>query len=106
MHGFAGRAVELGVRDTAARTHALQLARADLRAGSQAVFVFERPLKDPRQNFHVAVSVLAETLPRRDAVFVDDAQGTEPHVVRIVIVPERERMTRLKPTKVGESAIL
>src|SRR5256885_1271243 len=73
MHGFAGGAVELGVCDTRARTHALQLAGADLCAGSQAVFVFERPLEDPRQNFHVAVRVLAESLPRRDAVFVDDA---------------------------------
>jgi len=44
-----------------------------LRTGSQAVFVFERPLKDPRQNFHIAVSVLAESLPRRDAIFVDYA---------------------------------
>jgi hypothetical protein len=61
------------VSDTGTRTHALQLARADLRAGSQAVFVFQRPLKDPRENFHIAVRVLAESLPRRDAVFVDDA---------------------------------
>jgi hypothetical protein len=41
----------------------------------------------------------------RDDVLVDDAQGTETHVLRVVILPEAERMPSLQPAMVGVAAL-
>jgi len=48
----------------------------------------------------VAMAVSAETLPRLDAVLVDDAQRPEAHVFRVVIVAERERVAAVEPPEV------
>ena len=41
----------------------------------------------------------------RDPVFINHQQRTESHLVRIVIVAERERVLRLQPAMVGTAAV-
>ena len=48
-------------------------------------------------DLHVAVTVGAEAHPRLHAVLVDHAQRAEAHVVRVVIVGEREAVKRVEP---------
>jgi hypothetical protein len=68
--------------------------------------VLERPFEDVREDLHVGVAVRAEALPRLDAVFVDDAQRAEAHVLRVVEVGERERVEALEPAVGGVSAVV
>src|SRR5262245_21539043 len=73
--------VELAVLDPRARGHALHVARADHRAGAEAVAVGERAVEHDRHDLHVAVAVPAEAGARLHAIFVDHAQRAEAHVL-------------------------
>ena len=99
------RGVLLAVRDAGARRHALDLARPDDGAGAHAVRVRELAVEDVRENFHVAVTVLAEAVSGRHAVLVDHAEAAKAHVRGVVVVGEREGVEALEPTVIGVAAI-
>ena len=65
----------------------------------------QRAFEHVADDFHVAMAVGAETGARRDAVFVDDAQVPEPHVVAVQVVREREAVVALEPAVIGVAAL-
>ena len=88
------------------RRNALDLAGADDRAGASAVLVLERPFQHVGDDLHVPMPVGVEAVARRDAVIVDHAQRPEAHIVGVEVLPERERVTAVKPAEIGMPAIL
>ena len=87
------------------RTHDLNLAGLYLCMITHAVAVLDGALQHVTEDFHVAVTMRREAFAGRDDVLVDDTQGTETHVLRIVILPEAERMPGLEPAMVGVAAL-
>ncbi len=59
---------------------------------------------DIGDNLHVAMPVLGEPGSRLDDVVVDHPQRTEPHVLGIVVLRERERVAAIEPAVIGVSA--
>ena len=88
MHALSRRGIELAVAHTGARAHALHVAWTDGRAVAHAVLVLERAFQHIGDDFHVAVAVRAEALPRLDLVVVDHPQRAEPHLARILVIGE------------------
>src|SRR5262249_49804808 len=98
--------VELAVLDARPRRHALHVAGPDHRAGAEAVLVLERSLEHVRQDLHVAVAVRAEAGARLHAVVVDHTQRAEAHVLRVVVVPEREGVAAVEPAELRAAALV
>ncbi len=94
------------MRDAPARAHELNLAGLELPPVAHAVLVLQRAFQHVAEDLHVAVRMRAEALPRRDPVVVDDAQGAEAHVRRIVVVREGEGVMRVEPAVVGVAAFI
>ena len=67
--------------------------------------MLERALEHVGDDLHVAVRVRAEAAAGRDAVVVDDAQRAEPHVRRVVVVAEGERVPAVEPTDARAPAL-
>src|SRR5207244_4310972 len=86
VHRLALRGIELAVRDTSARGHALHVAGSNYRTVAHAVAMFERAFENVRDDFHVTVRVHGKSLAGGDAVFVDNAQAAEMHLSGIVIL--------------------
>ena len=74
--------------DASARAHALPVARADHRSGAEAILVLQRSLENIGDDFHVAMGMRGKTVARQHPVFIDDPQGPESHVLRVVIIRE------------------
>src|SRR5262245_13823186 len=106
MHWLRCGRVELTVANAGAGAHTLQVSRSDARTVAKAVLVLEASFQDDRDDFHVAMTMHAKALPRCDAVVVDHAQGTEAHVVRVVIVAERKRVPGVQPAMIKMAAFL
>src|SRR2546423_712939 len=91
--------------DAGAGAHLLPLARAEDRAVAHAVAVLRRAGQHVGQDFHVGVAVQAEAPARPDAVLVDDPQGPETLVRRVVIIGEGKRVVGVEPTVVEMAAL-
>src|SRR6185503_19003261 len=89
----------------AAGAHALHVARDDGRAVAHRILVAERALEHVADDLHVTVAVRAEARARLHAILVDDAQRTEPHVLRVVVIREGEAVVRVEPAVVGVAAL-
>jgi hypothetical protein len=63
--------------------------------------VREAALEHVADDLHVAVAVGAEARAGLHAVLVDDAQRTEAHVRRVVVVGEGEAVERVEPAVPG-----
>jgi hypothetical protein len=63
-------------------------------------------VRNIRDNLHLAVRVRGKTAARRNAVFIDDSEFTEAHVLWIIVVAEGARMTAVKPTEFRRSALI
>ena len=61
----------------------------------------ERPLEHPRDDLHVAMRMRLESRPGLDPIVVADQQQSEVSVLRVVVMPKRERVVRVEPTPVG-----
>jgi len=81
------------------------LAGFDLRVVPHAVAVLDGPFQDVAEDFHIPMAMRGEATTGGDDVLVDDAQGTEAHVLRVVIVREAERMPGLEPAMVGVATL-
>ena len=68
--------------------------------------MLERAFQYIGDDLHVAVRVRRKSRAGRDAIVIDDPQGTEPHVVGVVVVPEREGVAALEPAQFGLPAVL
>src|SRR5262249_6916030 len=93
------------VGDAGSGAHALELAGPDHRASTHAVAMGQFALEHIGDDFHVPMRVGAEPLPTLDAILVDHTQRPEPHLPRIIVVGERERVPAVEPTVVGVSTI-
>src|SRR5436305_6703449 len=104
MDGIRLGSIAFTVAEAAAGAHALPVARADDRASAEGILVLDGALEDVGDDLHVAMRVRRETLATGDAVLVDDAQGTEAHVVAVVIFAERKRVISIEPAEVEVAA--
>ena len=92
--------------NAAACGHALAIARQNHRPRSQAVFVFQFPLENVGDNFHVAMRMRGKTIVGRDPILVNHAQRTEAHPLGIPVIVEAESMVSLEPAVIAAAAIL
>src|SRR5207253_9645175 len=106
MNGLGFRSIEFAVRDSGAGAHPLGFAGANDGTGADAVFVFERPLENVRDDLHVSMGMPGKSLSRSDAVFIDDAQRAESHVVGVVVGIKRKRVVRVQPAMIGMAALV
>src|SRR5271155_437484 len=104
MKRIALRGVVLAVRDARAGAHSLYVAGSDDRSRAHGVAMLQRSFEHVRDDLHVPMRMRSETLTRFYPVFVDDAERPEPHVARVVVVGERESVTRVEPPVIGASA--
>ena len=89
------RAIEAGFKLEAlahprAQRRPLHGARRQHTAVTLAVAVLERPLHHVRYAFDIAVRVHGPGDARAKGIVVEHAQGTEPHVLGVVVLVERE----------------
>ncbi len=92
-----------------AGAHPLHIAGPDDRcrgALTDAVLVRELAIENIGDDFHVAMAMCPKSRARRNPVFVDHAQGSEAHVIRIPIVGKRETVKRLQPAVIGIAAFV
>ena len=50
--------------------------------------------------------VSVKTARRCHPVFVDDSQGTKPHIALIVVLTKRKSVMAIEPTEVGDTTFL
>src|SRR5579872_5347996 len=104
MRGLVGRGVELGMDDASAGAHTLDLAGTNDAAAADGIPMLERAVDEIGYDFHVAMAVRLKAAAARYPVLVDDAQRSETHMLRIVIVAKREGMARIEPVDLGSAA--
>src|ERR1700674_482055 len=94
------------MRDSAARAHALHVARLDDRSIAHAILVRKRPLQHITDNFHVLVTVRAEALPWLNAILVEHPQTSEVHVFGVEIAGEGKGMEAVQPAVVSVATLI
>ena len=99
MHRLRLGRIELAVQDARAGAHALHLAGPDHRAVAEAILVLEGSLENIGDDFHVLVAMAGKPGTRNDAVLVNDPQTPEAHVRRVLIMPERESVAAVQPSR-------
>src|SRR6266516_4113600 len=105
MNRLVGGRIFFAVRDAGAGRHSLPIAGPYHRAVTHTVFVFQRALQDVGDDFHVAVGMGGEAVTGLHSVLVDDAQAAKPHMRRVVVTIERERVISVEPTKIKVAAL-
>src|SRR5262249_16750833 len=105
VHRLIGRVVVLAMPDPRARRHALHVARADHRAGADAVPGLDAALQAVGHDFHIRMAMSGERAAWPQAIFVDHAQGAEAHMLRVVIVAEGKAVPAVEPAEVGDAAL-
>src|SRR5450432_417844 len=88
VHAFLVRVVEFRMCDACAGRHALHLAGDDNGARADTVLVLQGALQYPRQNFHIAVTVLPKAAPGLNSILVDDTQWPIAHEFVVLVVAE------------------
>src|SRR3954469_21017394 len=88
------------MEDARAGTHSLHLAGPDRRAVPHAVLMRERTFQNVSDDLHVAVGVRTESIARRHVILVDHSEGPEAHMLRIVIIRERETVIGVQPAMI------
>src|SRR5262245_22809434 len=97
MHGLGLRRVVFAVADPSSGAHALHITDANYRARARAVLVCQCAFEHIGENFHVPVRMSPEPSPRSNSIFIDHSKIAEAHVLRVVVVAERKRMTAVEP---------
>lgn len=103
---LGGTGIKLAVRHASSGAHELNLSRLKHAAVAHAVLVLQSTFQHVTKNFHITMRMRAETLAGRDAIIVDDAQRTEAHVRRIVIISKGKGVMRIQPAVVGTAAFV
>src|SRR5688572_6118894 len=86
--------------------YVLKVASFDGPTVAHAVLVLQLAVDDVAEDFRVAMRMLAKTFARFYHVIVDNAQGTETHVVRIEKIAERECMPAVQPAQLALAAFV
>ena len=101
MDRLPGGRVGFAVAHPGAGGHPLDIAGAEDRALPHAVGMGEGSRNDIADDLHVAMAVGAEAAAGLDPVLVDDPEGAELDMVRVVIVGEGEGVPAVEPPMVG-----
>ena len=91
--------VALGMRDTAAGAHDLNVTRVRCSDIALAVFMRHCALPDKGDNLHVDVAVQAKAGTGCNLVVVPNKQRSQRRMGRVAVRRHREMMSRLKPRK-------
>src|SRR5207302_5391608 len=105
VHWLVFRRIEFAVRYARAGGHALHIAGTNHRTVTYAVAMLEGAFQNIGDDFHVAMRMPGKALTGGDAIFVDDPQAAPMHVLRIVILIERESMISIQPPVIEVAAI-
>ena len=106
MNRLARRSVELAVPDAAARADPLDVARAHDGRVAHRVAMLQRAFDDVGDDFHVAMRMRAEALAGRNEILVNDPQGAEIDLLRIVIIGKAEGVITVEPAMIGVARVL
>lgn len=106
MDRVRGGIVHLAVLDARARRDPLHIAAAHDGGVAHRIAVTQRAIHDIGDNLHVPVRMHPEAHLGRDKIFVDDAQGTEMSVRRVIVIGEAEGVVGIEPTVVGVASFL
>lgn len=90
--------------DARSRTRELHISTLEVLQVPERVFVLERASHDVGPDEELGVRVGTEAGAGGDAVFVDDAQGAEGFVLRMVVGGEGESVECVEPAVVGVAA--
>src|SRR5882724_2797638 len=93
------RVVELAMADPGACSHSLELSRLDQTLTACAVTVLNYPAQHISNYLHVPVRVSTEAGSLFYKVFIDYAQITETHIIRVEVITERKRVMTLQPPR-------
>ena len=83
------------------RGHALNFIGSEHMLVPHAVFVSDGALQNISQYFHVPVAVHTESLSRGYAIFVNDSDAVEPHMLRVKIIGKRKCVRGVQPPVIG-----
>lgn len=92
--------------DAAAGGHDLNFAGVDDSLVAEVVAVLDGAIENVGDDLHLLVRMAGEALAGLDGVVVEDAQGAPVHILRIVIVTEREVPIGCEPAVIGEMALI
>ena len=104
MGGVDLRGVEFAVPDPRACRHDLDIAGTDHSPVADIVLVLQLAVQHIGKDLHVAVAMGAKAHAGLDAVFVDDPQRPEIHVVGVVITGKGEAVIAVEPAVIGMAA--
>src|SRR4030095_8579939 len=105
MHGLVPRRIGFAMGDARARAHALRIAAANNRSGTHAVAMFQGPLQNVGDNFHVAMSMRGKAMACLNKVFIDYAKRTKARVLWVVILAKGEAVISIEPAKIEMAAL-
>ncbi len=94
------------MRDSRSGAHPLDLSGPDDRACSHAVFVLERSFQNVGDDLHISMRMCPKTLRRGNAILINDPQGSESHVVPVMVGVEGERVVSVEPAVVGMAPLV
>src|ERR1700691_2463156 len=75
----------------------LKFAGTNQAAIAHTVAMLEGALENPRENFHIAMRMHAETLAGRDDILIEDAKRSKLDMGWIVVLVERKCESRIEP---------
>src|SRR5262245_60712390 len=100
MHRLDVGWIELAMRDAGSRRHPLKLARPQHFPVSHRVAMFQRPLQNVSNDFHVPMRMRSEALSGLDEVLVHHPQRAKSRMTAVLVMTERERVKRVQPAMV------
>src|SRR5262249_30441252 len=106
VHGLGFRGVEFAVNYSGSSGHRLDYVRPEDMVFAGAVLMLQPAGKNVGDDFHVAVRVSAESAAGSNLVVVQNPQGTESHVLGVVVPRERKGVIRVQPAMLGVAALI
>src|SRR5689334_2093637 len=99
MNRISTRWIEFAVSYASPGAHPLDFAGPNDRTIAETIFVFERALHDISDDLHVPMAVGSESSAGLHSIFIDDAKLPKSHLLRIVVLGEREGMPTIQPSQ-------
>ena len=85
---------------------ALELARPQYRAISQAVLMRQGAFENVGDDLHVLVPVRPKALARLHPILIDNPQYPEAHILWVVVVIEGEGVAGVQPAKIAAATFI
>ena len=98
--------IEFAMANSGSRGHALNIAWTNDGARTETVLVLKSAVEHVGNNLHIAMALRPKSCARLNSVFVDYTQRPKAHVLRVIVVCERETVKTIKPAVVLMTARL